>query len=628
MQPVLPAAPALTADGARRLVGQGLPRWVTPVLLTGWLAAITVALITDPGVCDPRDPSVCAPDHVFAWAFVVAVATPILLLWMPLLGCLAGVLFAIADLLFDPIEAAHPGFALHGSACAVAVFLHLRARAGQRAVLADLTRDEHAAPLGLAGEPAGLHPAVVTLSAVLVLVAVGSLAWERHVIAQERQHLDRAVVTRAEVIDVEPDDYQLHLAVGEGLDDRKRVRVEVLDTDPYPVGSQVDVRLDPRDPSWVRLVAEPQDPTGWENLTYACLLLAALLIGRQVRRRRALARLVVGQHPAFQVVLGPDPTGNLLLRSRDGATLGRYYPSLLAEPEPESHEDEDEHEFDWELEVEEFGRLWRGEVTESELAQPEEPVAFAVLQGDVRDRGWCLLITDERVIMPAAPVRIGIREGSRREALKRQLPTGLHRLVPEPPADPEHWEGVPGVPVVTRLAGLSLPLSAAPQLSRRVRAGLEGLAIGLVAPVFIGLFAESWFQRIMATVLGASLLGSRLAPAFQRVTLTRESLLLRTGGSISVLPWERVLGVRREGSRLYVALDPDDVVGLGPLVVERGELAGEQGAEHVGAAMMTQRERALAAGSPGRDERQQRGPMWTVMTIYVMACAVAMWVAA
>jgi hypothetical protein len=58
---------------------------------------------------------------------------------------------------------------------------------------------------------------------------------------------------------------------------QRQVTTEVLDIVPYPVGSTTPVLLDPQDVSWSRLVAEPQDPTGWESAGLGALLPALLL---------------------------------------------------------------------------------------------------------------------------------------------------------------------------------------------------------------------------------------------------------------------------------------------------------------------------------------------------------------
>ena len=56
--------------------------------------------------------------------------------------------------------------------------------------------------------------------------------------------------------------------------DRQRT-LDVNDTDQYPIGSDVDLLVDPGDLHHVQLVNEPGDPTGW---LYLAVLLTVLAI--------------------------------------------------------------------------------------------------------------------------------------------------------------------------------------------------------------------------------------------------------------------------------------------------------------------------------------------------------------
>lgn len=117
---MLPFAQPLTTDAAARWSALGVPRWVPKGLLTGgWGLALIAAIAGDTIGCTPDNPAICSPDQGFAWWFVICAATPVLLIWMPMVGCLAGVAFAAADIAYDDVASANVGFGLHGLACIV-----------------------------------------------------------------------------------------------------------------------------------------------------------------------------------------------------------------------------------------------------------------------------------------------------------------------------------------------------------------------------------------------------------------------------------------------------------------------------------------------------------------------------
>lgn len=130
---MLPFALPLTSEAAARWTAAGVPGWVTRGLLTGcWLLALIAAIAGgDTSQCTPDNPAICGPEVDFAGWIVICLATPVLLIWMPLAGCLAGVAFAVADLRYDDVIAANIGFGLHGLACAVVGAWLWRASAAQ-----------------------------------------------------------------------------------------------------------------------------------------------------------------------------------------------------------------------------------------------------------------------------------------------------------------------------------------------------------------------------------------------------------------------------------------------------------------------------------------------------------------
>jgi hypothetical protein len=274
---VLPFAQPLTIDAAARWSALGVPRWVPKGLLTVcWGMALIAAIAGDTIGCTPDDP-VCGPDQGFAWWFVICAATPVLLIWMPLVGCLAGVAFAAADIAYDDVASANVGFGLHGLACAFVAVCLLRAAAAQERAAAVAGGGFTASvPSVRDGFEPGRNLVRLGTAGVLVLLGVSLLGWYGHEVGAEDTHLARAERVAGRVVSVDDENFSITLEAvsSAGL---RRVSTDVQDTGPYLVGSITAVLLDPQDVSWSRLVAEPQDPTGWESAGLGALLLALLL---------------------------------------------------------------------------------------------------------------------------------------------------------------------------------------------------------------------------------------------------------------------------------------------------------------------------------------------------------------
>ena len=220
-------------------------------------------------------------------------------------------------------------------------------------------------------------------------------------------------------------------------DGLRRVTVGVLDTGAYPRGSTTPILLDSGDPTWARLVAEPQDATGWESAGLVALLRAVLVMGRGLQVRRARERLWTGEHPALRVWVVPDEVGDAVVFADDGTR-----PDVLtarpvarlplawvpdeaddsqheradavvagsAHPLPEDGWPGEAGDDEWDLATQaSFGRAWRGE----ERPDDVEPFDLsglapepAVLIGSLHDRGWALLLTEDDVLRPSGPLRL------------------------------------------------------------------------------------------------------------------------------------------------------------------------------------------------------------------------------
>src|SRR5215207_9483571 len=99
--------PRFDAAAARRWSAATVPAWVPRyVLVAGWVAAFAVAVFTDTAPCVAEDPGRCGPDRGFAVVLGLAFATPVLLIALPALGCLAGLLFGLQEVVADPLRSA------------------------------------------------------------------------------------------------------------------------------------------------------------------------------------------------------------------------------------------------------------------------------------------------------------------------------------------------------------------------------------------------------------------------------------------------------------------------------------------------------------------------------------------
>lgn len=208
--------------------------------------------------------------------------------------------------------------------------------------------------------------------------------------------------------------------------------------------------------------------------------------------------------------------------------------------------------------------------------------------GDLRDRGWVLLITDAVVLLPEAPLRRPYRRPADESLPGQPLPT----------ADP------PGVP--------ELPAVLGPRRRDRAIGALQLLG-WIAGPAFVlsGL-ADGWFPTIVV-LWGAGILGfDGWARLNGRVTLTREAVLVHDRMRTHRVPWQRMHGVRQDGDRLWLAWDPDRVVQVGPFAA---------GAEHWGAVMMGLR----AGAAPGGEVTSRVGSGVAVAAAYALVAIAAAW---
>jgi hypothetical protein len=652
---VLPIAHPFTAADADRWVRAGMPRWVTSIALPGlWLCAIVVAFASDSARCAPQDPSVCGPDSNFALWVVVCLATPVLLWWMPVLGCSAGVAFALADLRYDDVQGSRWAFGLHGLLCALVAVRLVRGSVEQRRIAGAASAGGRigAVPELPDGPGRSAVPRLV-VAGLLVLAGLGFLAWYGHEVAGERAHLRRAVQVQAKILAVDPDWSIRVEARTPAVGTREYTIAVYYYTDSYPMHSSTPVLVDPQDPDWVRLVAEPQDVTYWQTAGAGCFALAFCWLLQRQRWHRGVRALSSGEHPALRVRIRPDDKGRALILPAldglsgpgDGRPIGRL--AVIEAPAEDVYDhagqddragqdDQDEDYDGWDYETQaDFGRAWRDEDPAGieRFAPSLERVEDAVLIGDLRDRGIAMLVTADAVLLPTGRLRTGQVRGQQQsdpagvppDASPPQLIAWWRRLAGRARGGRDDLFAGAAVNPASLRQPPELPLTTRP----RVRVRATGLL--MLAAAFVGYPVLRWLGElhIVGAIALAGGLG-RLAMAgagrllsYLRLEHSRFEMAGRWW--THTVPWDRLHGVRRNGEMLSVAWEPDVTIDFGPFDDPAGESGRRDRAEQLGAAMLLLRQRALAGGLPGREAGSRPNLTWVVLAAYIALVLFTLW---
>ena len=575
---------------AQRWGRGGVPGWVPRgALVVGWVAAIVAGLGLDDDPCSAAEPSVCGPEVGWAVGAALLLATPILLVALPALGCLVGVLAGVVEQ-WDRVPEARTAFTLHGLACAAVLVAMLLARRRQASVARTGT-----GRLAVRGPPPSTGPGLFAPAALLLLAAAGGLLlWHGWTTADQR-HLAAADRMDARVVAEVDDGWAVRLVLPDRQDE---VELDVVGS--YEVGDVVPVLVDRTgDRPWVALVAEQPDPTFPLSAGLAAALAGIALAGWEVRRRRvpsrlaggAPARTVLALHLGDEVELwdtdGSGPFARVPIRRGPAAVHGHV------ESPVESPVEVDEDEDAWVGVADEyaarFGAGWRGEaVVEDDDADEDGPELVRMTAvGDLREGGWVALVRGPEVLWPLRTVRL-LRRGT------------------ADPDEAEREDRLRGTPVAPGPL-VDLPLAARPTDRTRLlgAAMLLGFAAGPLAATRL---ATDWYETGLALCLGgyAGLAGLDRLRSGLRVEPDR--LVVRHRWRVHEVPWAALHGARRDGDELRLAWYPDETVDLGPLAIAAptptpgntpapGDTAAEV-AQRVGAAVMRQREPARSTGGP------------------------------
>jgi hypothetical protein len=625
-------APPLRSEHAEAWRRGYVPWWVPRAVLTvGWVTAFVASVVlaaSDDAPCTPTDPDFCGPDTAFAWTAIVLFATPALLWWRPLVGCAAGITFALLELAFsDDSAAVDVLWALHGGACLVVAAWLVWCRWRQRAGVGSLVPHQVTPPPVARSAESGIP--VAALVCALAAAGVTYYAWDQF--ASDDSHRQAAVRVDGRVSAVDEEDYTITVRVPSGGEHT----FDVFETETYPVRSTTPVLVD-LDSDWAELVAEPHDRTMWITGAGLAWVAAAALGCRHVRRRWAVSRLTSGPQLALRVrVRSVEHEGALLyaaddLRGRrpigavegswarrsDVQTAGHTFPVTPADSAVEA------------IDIEALRQEWRSERVVAEgrdtAATQDEGPALALLVGGRAPGEWALVVTEDAVLLPSTPITIDRFGG-----------TGIAQLADEPfDTVPIHADEVdededapPG-----RLASArdlrtepNLPLTLRAPLRTRLLGGLMA-AVGLLTPPLLVLLGLA--EKDMTTLGIVAAAGSATVAGVHRMTLAirldRERFTYRGPFLTHHVPWTLIHGARIDGDEVALAYEPAEVVFVGPFapgnwppgVPDRAEVAAQ-----TAALAETLRERALAGHSNAAQPSNSPGPGLAAVPVYAVAAA-------
>ena len=518
-----------TLDLARQWVAPVRVRWRRWALAGASGAAFLVSVLGEADTrCSADDPAVCGPDLVFSVAFVLAIGTVVLLWWRPYVAAGCALAFAAVDLAYDDVWTANVAWPFVAVLHVAHVVALRRDAAQQRALAARAmtplpSRATSVPPRGSGAGPVGPFPVGAVLLAV---VAFGCLGMLLRAQASDRAHVARSEVVHGTVAEVSDDGAVIGIRLDHGpLATPQLVELEPLDA--YDVGDDVLVRVDPTDPGWSHLVAEPPDRTWWASLAFGAALLALLLAERlvtaRVRRGALLAHPPTHGVPVRCVVDDAD-VALLSCVDRDVvfADLDVVVSEERAGPPP------------WE---------------DDRLGDGLEP---AHLVGDVRHGGWCAVVTAAGTTLPEGPLQaIGELPGI--QDLEDDLDD-------EPAADPREWTE----PVPANVVPAPLPVRLAPGALERLLWMGAALAATAFALWLLDPEVGGWFRSLFVVLFGVEAAYWGVSRAMESVTVDRAAVTVTSALRRVLMPIAEIEEVRCSQTHVLVLFGDDESLELGP----------------------------------------------------------------
>lgn len=264
----------------------GLQLWHAArfVVIVEFLVTIVVSAATVTR-CSAEHPSICGPSTQGDWALALAILTGLLLLTAPGLGCVSGIALGVLGAARDPTIGAR-GWWAAGAALSVGLLVSLSLiRHRQRQVAAARMQPLTPSADGIARTRIRLRdwavvPGVLAAAGIVAMVLYSHDAANSHRHEQNAQRatavvyeLDDGFIDGFITVEITPADQLIFAEVG------------VQHAGTYAIGEQVPVLVDLTDDEpWVRLVAEPDDPSTWRLVALGCFMLAGAFLVLRARR--------------------------------------------------------------------------------------------------------------------------------------------------------------------------------------------------------------------------------------------------------------------------------------------------------------------------------------------------------
>ena len=528
--------PAWSAERARAWARATSP-WVLPfVVLAGAVVGCVFGIIGEgTAPCDPAHPAACGPDMGFSVALVLLAGSVVLQWSHPLLACGLGVAFAVLDIRYDTPVAARAFSAFLVVCLGVAGWVSVSRRRQLNLVRDAGGSPGRFSPSGLEQREGrwrwldvfdlfpvdaeslralvGYRSTRLFFALLFVAAAIGSGLAYQHAVDAEQDHLSRAVRVDARVSDG-PDDAQTFTPLSSVAGGPKSVQLVPLEW--YPDGSIQPLQLDPADPDWARLVAEPDDQTWWATLSGLAVLIALVLAGRELSVRRASLFLSSSTHSALSARVAQLPDGEVLILPTDRDVVVasmRTHPQPMDTPDPS-----------WEPQIRDavvYGDLrhlgWVAVQTDQGLALPQSPLK-AMRNPAPFDRSWQDDLDGEDVDLDAVgdEVRVG-----------RDATTGLLPITDGPP----RWLRIVGAAIV--------------------------VGVAVVGPYAAWSWTERFTDLWPVLVLGGGALERGVAWWAGGLLITAQGARVDSGFFRRVLPFAAVDRVRLDGETVVLVADQD-----------------------------------------------------------------------
>lgn len=498
------------------------------MLLGLGIAATAAAIAGGQSTCTPADP--CLPDPTSA-SFAALGLALLVGWWLPTLAAAAAVLFAVLQFTYDGNTIGHSVFPLWAILHVGHLIYLRRARASQQRLAA-----RSALPIPADWQrplEAGSMPLLhwVRMGGV-VIGLLGALVTGSLYLSADRSDAELmrdATVLEATVESIDPNDiFYITLRPERQVEELPElINLEVVEE--YAVGERVPIRVNPADPDWTHLVAEPPDRTDW-LLLGAVLLLAglgatALAVRVDVRRRLLLARTPTTGLPVRILRMPGEPGVGIATVDKDLVCAD----APLAVPQREEQ---------------------RHIAPVADGAPETFPVEWGYVVGAFHDGGVIGIVTKDVAAAGTGPL----------SALSDLLPFDESWSDPEDDVDFDRLlaRSAP-VPVDDPVTPLTLPWRDRPGTWDRLK-GILWLALAAAALVLLMTTPEAEQDLLQAgiiTVVVISLIVDGADSLLSSIRVDRDSVRLSSAWRHHVTPLSSVVQVRRAGDVVLLVDDAD-----------------------------------------------------------------------